>query len=60
MTDNKIIKLASNQEERKNAEDELRNRLKEVLYEYDGRITVASALGVLKIIENDFLREQKL
>lgn len=37
---------------------ELAERLKSLVYEYAGRMTVASAIGTLRIVEREILDDQ--
>jgi hypothetical protein len=44
----------------KRAEDvtgELGDRIKALIYEYDGRITLAAAIGVLHLVADDIIRD---
>ena len=44
----------------KRAEDvtgELADRIKALIYEYDGRITLAAAIGVLHLVADDIIRD---
>ena len=41
-------------------QDELHQMLTEVMYKFVGRISVSSALGVLRIVENDIIKAQGL
>ena len=46
----------------KRAEDvagELAERIKALIYEYEGRITVAAAVGVLAIVQAELIAEAK-
>jgi len=55
-----VVKLKVVQHDGQRDEDELREQLKTVLYQFDGRLTVCAALGVLHIVVNDFIKEQGL
>lgn len=55
MTDIRIFKGDG-----KRAEDvtgELADRIKALIYEYDGRITLAAAIGVLHLVADDIIRD---
>jgi hypothetical protein len=55
MTDIRIFKGDG-----KRAEDvtgELGDRIKALIYEYDGRITLAAAIGVLHLVADDITRD---
>ena len=55
MTDIRIFKGDG-----KRAEDvtgELADRIKALIYEYDGRITLAAAVGVLHLVADDIIRD---
>lgn len=44
----------------KRAEDvtaEMAERIKELIYKYDGRVTLAAAVGVLRIVEHEILSD---
>ena len=44
----------------KRAEDvtgELADRIKALIYEYDGRLTLAAAVGVLHIVAHEIIRD---
>lgn len=55
MTDIRVLKGDG-----KRAEDvtgELGDRIKALIYEYDGRITLAAAIGVLHLVADDIIRD---
>lgn len=55
MTDIRVLKGDG-----KRAEDvtgELADRIKALVYEYDGRITLAAAIGVLHLVADDIIRD---
>ena len=55
MTDIRVLKGDG-----KRAEDvtgELSDRIKALIYEYDGRITLAAAIGVLHLVADDIIRD---
>jgi len=55
MTDIRIFKGDG-----KRAEDvtgELADRIKALIYEYDGRITLAAVIGVLHLVADDIIRD---
>lgn len=51
-----IVKLkVINNENKQGIEDEMRIKILEVIDQFAGRMTVVSALGVLRIVESDFM-----
>ena len=55
MTDIRVLKGDG-----KRAEDvtgELGDRIKALIYEYDGRITLAAAIGVLHLVADDIIKD---
>lgn len=55
MTDIRVLKGDG-----KRAEDvtgELADRIKALIYEYDGRLTLAAAVGVLHIVAHEIIRD---
>lgn len=53
------LKIVS-QADRQRAEDELCAKLEDILYQFDGHMTVAAALGALRIVEHNFIKHQGL
>ena len=55
MSDDNVIHVAFKRVD--GVEDEMVTAIKDLVYAYAGRITVATTLGVLEIVLNDLRRE---
>lgn len=53
----RITKLVSSGQRQEDVTGEMAERIKAVIYEYDGRTTLAAAVGVLQIVQVEIIRE---